>query len=178
MIDYLQNIEFVSPYFLLLGLMPIAWYVWSWLRKSSSDTTFTVSTSDAFDGGGSWRAKLTWLPDVLRLLSLLFLVLALARPQLSLKEEKVNAEGIDIMLAMDLSSSMLAKDFEPDRLEVSKQVAEDFVRNRKYDRLGLAVFAGEAFTQCPLTTDQSILIDFLNFRRWYCYWDGFSNSGQ
>ncbi len=161
MIDYLQNIEFVSPYFLLLGLMPIAWYVWSWLRKSSSDTTFTVSTSDAFDGGGSWRAKLTWLPDVLRLLSLLFLVLALARPQLSLKEEKVNAEGIDIMLAIDLSSSMLAKDFEPDRLEVSKQVAEDFVRNRKYDRLGLAVFAGEAFTQCPLTTDQSILIDFL-----------------
>ncbi len=161
MIEYLKNIEFVSPYFLLLGLVPLLWYGWRFVSKKNTDTTFTFSTSDAFEGGWSWRTKLTWLPDLLRLLSLLFLVLSLARPQLSLKEETVNAEGIDIMLAIDLSSSMLAKDFEPDRLEVSKQVAEDFVRNRKYDRLGLAVFAGEAFTQCPLTTDQSILIDFL-----------------
>ncbi len=161
MIEYLKNIEFVSPYFLLLGLVPLAWYAWRLFTKKNTDTSFTISTSDAFEGGGSWRTKLTWLPDLLRLLGLLFLVLSLARPQLSLKEEKVNAEGIDIMLAIDLSSSMLAKDFEPDRLEVSKQVAEAFVRNRKYDRLGLAVFAGEAFTQCPLTTDQSILIDFL-----------------
>jgi len=161
MIEYLGNIEFVSPYFLLLGLIPLLWFVWRFVSKKNTDTTFTISTSDAFEGGGSWRTKLTWLPDLLRLLGLLFLVLALARPQLSLKEENVTAEGIDIMLAIDLSSSMLAKDFEPDRLEVSKQVAEDFVRNRKYDRLGLAVFAGEAFTQCPLTTDQSILIDFL-----------------
>lgn len=161
MIEYLKNIEFVSPFFLLLGVIPLAWYIWRFISKKNTDTTFTISTSDAFEGGDSWRTKLTWLPDVLRLLGLLFLVLSLARPQLSLKEETVNAEGIDIMLAIDLSSSMLAKDFEPDRLEVSKQVAEDFVRNRKYDRLGLAVFAGEAFTQCPLTTDQSILIDFL-----------------
>ena len=161
MIEYLKNIEFVSPFFLVLGVIPLAWYIWRFVSKKNSDTTFTISTSSAFDGGSSWRTKLTWLPDLLRLLGLLFLVLSLARPQLSLKEEKVNAEGIDIMLAIDLSSSMLAKDFEPDRLEVSKQVAEEFVRNRKYDRLGLAVFAGEAFTQCPLTTDQSILIDFL-----------------
>jgi Ca-activated chloride channel family protein len=161
MIEYLKNIEFDSPFFLLLGLIPLGWYAWRFLANKNSDTTFTISTSEAFDGGGSWRTKLTWLPDLLRLLGLLLMALSLARPQLSLKEEKVNAEGIDIMLAIDLSSSMLAKDFEPDRLEVSKQVAEDFVRNRKYDRLGLAVFAGEAFTQCPLTTYQSILIDFL-----------------
>ncbi|CAG0902262.1 unnamed protein product, partial [Cyprideis torosa] len=86
---------------------------------------------------------------------------AFARPQLTLKEEEVKAEGIDIMLAIDLSSSMLAKDFEPDRLEVSKEVAIDFVKKRPHDRMGLAVFAGEAFTQCPLTTDQNILTDFL-----------------
>lgn len=161
MIDYLKNIEFVNPYMLLLALLPIGWYLWRRLQGRSMDTTFTVSTTAAFTASGSWRTRIAWLPDVLRLLGLLFLVLSLARPQLSLREEKVKAEGIDIMLAIDLSSSMLAQDFDPDRLEVSKQVAESFVRNRQYDRLGLAVFAGEAFTQCPLTTDQSILIDFL-----------------
>ena len=109
----------------------------------------------------SIRSRITWLPDVLRLIGLIFLTLAIARPQLTLKEEEVKAEGIDIMLAIDLSSSMLAKDFEPDRLEVSKQVAIDFVKKRPYDRMGLAVFAGEAFTQCPLTTDQTILTDFM-----------------
>lgn len=161
MIEYLKNIEFVSPFFLLLGLIPICWYLWKRFRKKNTDTTFTISSSQAFDEGDSWRTKLTWLPDILRLFGLLFLVLSLARPQLSLTEEEVTADGIDIMLAIDLSSSMLARDFQPDRLEVSKEVAEAFVRNREYDRLGLAVFAGEAFTQCPLTTDQTILIDFL-----------------
>jgi Ca-activated chloride channel family protein len=86
----------------------------------------------------------------------------MARPQLNLKEEKVKAEGIDIMMALDLSSSMLSKDFSPDRLEVSKMVAEEFVGKRQYDRIGLVVFAGEAFTQCPLTVDHNIVKDFLS----------------
>lgn len=102
-----------------------------------------------------------WLPDVLRLLSLSLLIVAMARPQLTLTEEKVEAEGIDIMLAIDLSSSMLSRDFQPDRISVSKMVAKEFVEKRPYDRLGLAVFSGEAFTQCPLTTDHLILTDFL-----------------
>ena len=89
------------------------------------------------------------------------LVAALARPQKTLREEEVKAEGIDIMLIMDLSSSMLAKDFSPNRLEVSKKVAIDFVDKREYDRIGLVVFAGESFTQCPITTDHAILKSFL-----------------
>ncbi len=161
MIGYLKNIEFVDPWLLLLGLMPIAWYLWRFLRKKNSDTTFTLSSSEPVEGYTSVRSRLTWLPDALRLAGLIFLVIALARPQLTLKEEEVTADGIDIMLAIDLSSSMLAKDFEPDRLEVSKEVAVDFVKKRPHDRMGLAVFAGEAFTQCPLTTDQNILTDFL-----------------
>jgi Ca-activated chloride channel family protein len=85
----------------------------------------------------------------------------MARPQKTLKEEIVKAEGIDIFMVMDLSSSMLAKDFNPDRLEVSKRVAIEFVEKRPYDRIGLAVFAGESFTQCPLTTDHRVVKDFL-----------------
>lgn len=86
----------------------------------------------------------------------------MARPQRVLKEEEIVAEGIDISLAMDLSSSMLAQDFQPNRLEVSKRVAADFVGQRQYDRIGLVVFAGEAFTQCPLTTDHLVLNEFLS----------------
>ncbi|MEM9549464.1 MAG: VWA domain-containing protein, partial [Bacteroidota bacterium] len=161
MIGYLRNIEFVDPWLLFLGLVPIGWYAWKFFSRRNSDTTFTLSSSESIESSFSIRGRLSWLPDVLRVLGLVFLVIALARPQLTLKEEEVKAEGIDIMLAIDLSSSMLAKDFEPDRLEVSKEVAIDFVKKRPYDRMGLAVFAGEAFTQCPLTTDQTILTDFL-----------------
>jgi Ca-activated chloride channel family protein len=88
-------------------------------------------------------------------------IIALARPQLTLKEEEVKAEGIDIMMSIDLSTSMLTRDFTPDRLSVTKQVAAEFVEKREYDRIGLTVFAEESFTQCPLTTDHRILIDFL-----------------
>jgi Ca-activated chloride channel family protein len=161
MIDYLRNIEFVDPWLMLLALIPIGWYLWRFLRKKNRDTTFTISSAEPTEGFTSIRSRLSSLPDLMRLLGLICLILSLARPQLTLKEEVVKAEGIDIMLAIDLSSSMLAKDFEPDRLEVSKEVAIDFVKKRPYDRLGLAVFAGEAFTQCPLTTDQTILTDFL-----------------
>ena len=135
---------------MLLGIIPVVWYLWRILKKKNSDTTFTLSSSEPIQGSSSIRSKLTWLPDVLRLLGLIFLVVALARPQLTLKEEEVKAEGIDIMLAIDLSSSMLAKDFEPDRLEVSKEVAIDFVKKRPYDRMGLAVFAGGIY---PMSAD-------------------------
>lgn len=110
----------------------------------------------------SVRGQLRSLLPILRMLAFVVLVVALARPQRILQEEKVIAEGIDISLAMDLSSSMLAQDFQPNRLGVSKRVAADFVEQRQYDRVGLVVFAGEAFTQCPLTTDHKVLKAFLN----------------
>lgn len=104
---------------------------------------------------------LKYLP-VLRYLGLIFLIIALARPRLVLKEEEVKAEGIDIMMVMDLSSSMLARDFQPDRLTVSKEMGKRFIDKRTYDRIGLVVFAGESFTQSPLTTDHRILKEFMS----------------
>lgn len=114
-----------------------------------------------FEGNVSWRSRLRGLLPLLRFLALGALIFALARPQKVLKDENINAEGIDIFLVMDLSSSMLAQDFDPDRLEASKRVATEFVEKRLHDRIGLAVFAGEAFTQCPLTTDHRIVKEFL-----------------
>lgn len=121
----------------------------------------TMPTLEVAAGLKSWRANLQKLLPVLRVLAFVSLVVALARPQLTLKEESIKAEGIDIFLAIDLSSSMLAQDFNPDRLEVCKRVAIEFVEKRQYDRIGLAVFSGEAFTQCPLTTDHRVLVDFI-----------------
>jgi Ca-activated chloride channel homolog len=104
---------------------------------------------------------LRFLLPILRGLAFLVLTVAMARPQKLLNEEDVQADGIDITITLDLSSSMLAQDFEPDRLEVAKKVAADFVEKRAYDRIGLVVFSGEAFTQCPLTTDHAVVKEFL-----------------
>lgn len=135
-----------------------------WLRKrrgSQQEATVTMPTLEVAAGLKSWKADFLKLLPVLRALAFVSLVVALARPQLTLKEESIKAEGIDIFLAIDLSSSMLAQDFNPDRLEVCKRVAIEFVEKRQYDRIGLAVFSGEAFTQCPLTTDHRVLTDFI-----------------
>jgi len=110
----------------------------------------------------SWRSRLRPVLPYLRLAALVLLIVAMARPQRTLKEEKINAEGIDIVMTMDLSSSMLAQDFKPDRLEVAKRMAKEFVTQRQYDRIGMVVFAGEAFTQCPLTTDHEVLQNFIS----------------
>lgn len=110
----------------------------------------------------TWRMRaLGWRLPV-HYLAIALLWIAMARPQRQFQEEKVMGEGIDIFLAMDLSSSMLARDFDPDRLTVSKQVAAEFVDRRRYDRIGLAVFAGESYTQCPLTLDHEVVKGFLD----------------
>lgn len=121
----------------------------------------TLPHIDQFSAKPALRSRLrTYLP-VLRYLGLIALIIALARPRQVLKEEEVRAEGIDITMVMDLSSSMLARDFEPDRLTVSKETAKNFIDKRPYDRIGLVVFAGESFTQSPLTTDHRIVKEFL-----------------
>ncbi|MEQ8703896.1 MAG: VWA domain-containing protein [Phaeodactylibacter sp.] len=155
------NIEFVNPeFFLLLLLLPaIGWYYLQ--RRRQHYATLRMPSLASVRGIQSWRGMLRGLLPVFRALAFASLVVAMARPQEVLKEEEVNAEGVDIMLALDLSSSMLAQDFEPSRLEVSKAVASDFVDKRPYDRIGLAIFAGEAFTKCPLTVDHRILKGFL-----------------
>lgn len=162
MIDLsLRNIDFVNPEaFLLLLMIPLLAF-WLYRNRDRHFAPITISSLRPLEGIRSWRNILYPLLPFLKALASVFFIIALARPQLSLEEEEVKAEGIDIFMVMDLSSSMLAKDFEPNRLEVSKQVAIDFVNKRPYDRIGLAVFAGESFTQCPLTTDHRIVNDFL-----------------
>jgi len=162
MFGSLENITFVSPiFFVLLLLLPIiAW--WYFRNYRQRYAPMRMSTLEGLENTQSIRGRLRSLLPILRILSFIALVIALARPQRVLKEEEVVAEGIDISLAMDLSSSMLAQDFQPNRLEVSKRVAGDFVGQRQYDRIGLVVFAGEAFTQCPLTTDHFVLNEFLS----------------
>lgn len=110
----------------------------------------------------NWRTRFRPFLRWLRPLALLMLVIALARPQQLWQEEKVKADALDIMLALDISPSMLSKDFDPDRLSVAKKVATDFVEKRPYDRLGLVAFSAEAFTQCPLTTDRNIVKEFIS----------------
>ncbi|MBK8625541.1 MAG: VWA domain-containing protein [Saprospiraceae bacterium] len=162
MIQYLSNLHFASPWW-FLGLLIIPLMIWwQYFSSKSKETTVTLSDISGLDGIISWKEKVyPWLP-LLTIGAILMFIIAMARPQLSLSEEKVKADGIDIMLVMDLSSSMLSKDFDPDRLEVSKMVAKEFVEKRVHDRIGLVVFAGEAFTQCPLTTDHNIVTDFLS----------------
>jgi len=161
-VSFLSNIEFLNPEFFILLLAIPAIAAWYWFKKVDTEVSFTLSSIESIADITTWRTWLHKLMPVLRMLSYIFIVAAIARPQITLKEEEVKAEGIDIMMVMDLSSSMLAQDFRPDRLSVSKEVAKAFVDKRKFDRLGLAVFAGESFTQCPLTTDHRVVKDFLD----------------
>jgi len=160
--SYLRAIEFMHPWWLLLLLL-VPFMAYRYFKGSTKeDATITIPHVSTLSGTTNIRGLLYKALPFLRWLGVAFLIISLARPQLVLKEEEVKAEGIDIMLVMDLSSSMLSRDFNPDRLEVSKLVAKQFVDKREYDRIGLAVFAGESFTQCPLTTDHRILKEFLD----------------
>lgn len=156
----MSNIYFVNPEaFLLLLLIPLVWW---WLRKQERFAKMRFSTLAGFSEKPSLRARLnTWLPSALRVLTFILLVTAFARPQMIFKEEEIDAEGIDIIISMDLSSSMLSKDFEPDRLTASQALAAEFVDGRNYDRIGVTAFAAESYTKCPITTDHKIVKKFL-----------------
>ena len=133
----------------------IAYYIYRTLQGGAAIRISTVE--GVRRAPRTWRYWLRHLPFVLRLAAFALMTVALARPQGVEQQSKINAEGIDIMLAIDISGSMLARDFQPDRLTAAKEVAGNFISDRQGDRIGLAVFAGEAFTQSPLTTDKSTL---------------------
>ena len=158
----MNGITFLHPEFLyLLFCLPlIAW--WKWRRRHTA-AKINIPNMDMFAGAKkSLRQRLMFLPLVLRLLILAVLIVAMARPQSGLKGREHSIEGVDIMLALDVSGSMLAEDFAPNRLEAAKTVASDFVRSRPNDRIGVVVFSGESFTQCPLTIDHNILLSRIN----------------
>ena len=119
------------------------------------------SAAPWLQGGRSFKAVLRHLPMVLRTAALCLIIVALARPRSTTEVEKRDTEGIDIMFAMDVSTSMLARDFTPDRISAAKDIAIEFIAQRPTDRMGIVVFAGESYTQCPLTTDRATLINLM-----------------
>lgn len=157
----LSSYTFHSPWLLLTLLIIPALVYWYYGRMRKTEAKMPLPGLGNIQHKLSIKEVGSRLLPIIKLLGLASMLIALARPQLSLQEEEVKAEGIDIMLVMDLSSSMLAQDFTPDRISISKVMAQDFVEKRPYDRIGLVVFAGEAFTQCPLTVDHKIVNDFL-----------------
>lgn len=155
--NWIKTLDFAYPYaFVLFALLPLL--AWWYIKKNSNQkATVIVSTSQAFTVS-TWKNRFRHLPFILRLLTLSCIIIALARPQKRNDEQQTQGEGIDIVLCMDVSGSMGSKDILPSRMEVAKEVAEEFVRSRPVDRIGLVVFAGESFTQCPITTDRNTLI--------------------
>ena len=158
-----ENITFANPAFfwgLLLIPAAIVWYI---LRHKKQEASMRFSDTGGFNAlPKSWKVYGRHLLFVLEMAALALLIVAMARPQSTSKSQKSNIEGIDIILAQDISGSMLARDFKPDRLEASKKVAADFVEGRPGDRMGLVVFSGESFTQVPLTTDHGVMLNMLS----------------
>jgi len=158
MIQWWNDIQFAAPQFLYLGLLlPLVglWYIFRRRRNKADiripDTRFLAQSPVTF------RVILFHSLFVMRLMALALLIIALARPQTSSSRQDITIEGIDIVMALDISGSMLAEDFRPNRLEAAKEVAMQFVAGRPDDRIGLVIFSGEAFTQCPLTRDHAVL---------------------
>lgn len=154
---------FASPLYLLLLLLMIPYIIWYWFRHKASTPSLRVSSTTAMlQAPKSLRQRLLHLPFLLRLACYTFAVIALARPQTSDRWSSKHTEGIDIMLCMDVSTSMLAEDLEPNRIEAAKNVALEFISGRPDDNIGLTLFAGEAYTQCPMTVDHAVLLNLLN----------------
>jgi len=158
----MNGITFANPDFLYLLLaIPalVAFYIFKQHRASAA---LRLPGLQQFNKTGSaFRNYLRHSLYVIRMIALTLMIIVLARPQSTDRFQDISTEGIDIVLALDISGSMLARDFKPDRLEASKNVATEFISGRPYDRMGLIVFSGESFTQCPLTTDHAVLINLM-----------------
>lgn len=158
-----KNIVFANPeFFWLLLLLPLMllWY-WFWNKKSQANVTF--SSTLAFKKTKSWSDALYHLLFVLRIIAIALIVVALARPQTHSENAKTKiTDGIDIVMAIDVSASMLSQDLKPNRFEALKKVASQFVKDRPNDRIGLVIYAGESYTKTPVTTDKSIILNALS----------------
>ena len=155
--------EFANKEYLLLFLLLIPYIVWYFLYRKKTEPTMRMSDTYAYQfAPKSWRIRIIHLPMLLRVIALSMIILVLARPQTHTSWGSKTVEGIDIMLAMDVSTSMLAEDLKPNRIEAAKSVAGEFVSGRPDDNIGLTIFAGEAFTQCPMTTDHQSLLNLLH----------------
>ena len=150
---------FINSEFLYLLIIPCGILIWYLIKSNKIQNTILFPHTKSISKKISFKTRLRHLPYLLKIIALTSIIFGLARPQSSINWEESTTEGIDIVLAMDISGSMLAQDLKPDRLESSKNVAIDFISKRINDRIGLVIFAGESFTQCPLTTDHNVLIN-------------------
>ena len=160
--DLFGDLTFYSRWVFWLLVVPalmLAWYLWRFKKQQAS---FIYSNTIVLKTYFSCRGFFKQLLPIYRIAAIVFLIIAIARPQSSNTEEKRKTEGISIVLAIDISTSMLVNDFKPDRITVAKEVASDFIRQRENDRIGLVVFGGESYTQCPITTDHGVLQEQLS----------------
>ncbi|MEN6588640.1 MAG: VWA domain-containing protein [Proteiniphilum sp.] len=154
---------FLHPEYLYLWLLLIPLIVWYVMRLSKAQASFKLASTQAFkEMKPDFRVTMRHLPFVLRLISIALIIIVIARPQSVSSWEETETQGIDIVMALDVSGSMLSQDLKPDRLQAAKKVAAEFITDRKNDNIGLVIFAGESFTQCPLTTDHKVLLNLLN----------------
>lgn len=155
--------EFANKEYLFLLLLLVPYILWYLMYRKKTEPTMRMSDTKAYRfAPRSWKVTLMPLQLILRITVFVLLVLILARPQTHNSWDNKSVEGIDIMMAMDVSGSMLAEDLKPNRIEAAKQVAAEFIAGRPNDNIGLTIFAGEAFTQCPMTTDHASLLNLLH----------------
>lgn len=161
---YIKDISFENPLWFLMFIAVVAAIIHYYFTHSRQKAYLSLSTLDWAKQPDikSLRQRLIHLPFVIRLIIISILIVVLARPQVSNSRQQIDVEGIDIVMAIDVSGSMTAMDFKPNRLEASKSIAKKFIDNRPNDRIGLVVFGSEAFTQCPLTVDHKVLKDLFD----------------
>ena len=170
--------EFVNKEYFFLLLLLIPYIIWYLLYRKKTEPTMRMSDTFAYQyAPKSWRVRLKELPFLLRIFTFVMVVMVLARPQTHNRWGSQTVEGIDIMLAIDVSTSMLAEDLKPNRIEAAKSVAAEFIADRPDDNIGLTIFAGEAFTQCPMTTDHASLINLLQNVRTDISYNGIISDG-
>lgn len=158
-----SDVKFANSWALYFLLILPFMYYWYFRKKASYSPSFIFSSIKLFnDVPRSLKEKLIHIPILLRILAIAFLIIAFARPQTFSSGENIYTEGIDIAMVLDISGSMLAEDFKPNRLEAAKKVIDDFIKGRTSDKIGLVIFAGESFTQCPLTIDYAVLRNLLS----------------
>jgi Ca-activated chloride channel family protein len=159
----MSRIHFADPEYLWLLLLIAAAVVWYWYKIRHYSVPMQLSSTAVFKNSAKgWKHYARYGLFGLRMFAVALLILALARPQTNMNRQDISVEGIDIILATDISSTMLAEDVRPNRLEAAKEVAVEFINSRPDDRIGLVIFSGESFTQCPLTTNHAMLINLYN----------------
>jgi Ca-activated chloride channel family protein len=159
----MNGMEFANTDMLyLLLLIPLAAaFQLTYLKRKKTTVPFS-DTSTLMQMPKSWKTRLAWVPDVMRYVAIFCIIIGLARPRSSSSGSNVTSEGISIVLALDVSGSMLAEDLKPNRIEAAKKVAKEFIQGRNNDLIGLVVFSGESFTQCPITSDHSVLLNMMD----------------